>query len=417
MYQALNARPLITRIGPRDYLLAIIILGVSVSPEIPVPAIPGLGITIRFEDILLVTVGLAWLVWPRWGKRVSIPGFFKYFALYLMLAATLSVINGVVNDLPLLRSLFYLLKQLEVMLLGILVLALVSSDRNLKTISDLLLFAALLNAIWAFYQIGTGDFGPVFFTADLNKWRYGTSLIGQPSVLASGGYYLPAICLATANVLTHDRWRSKLGYGLLCGLFFVAMGGAVSRASILASFTAITLLVLLFSETSPRKYFAILIPSMAASGLILSLLSIPLIPRFLNAANGIKVRMTQWVPLVQDAFPQILIGHGAASMLPFFGNAESHNFFIRTMVVGGVLGFLLFILLLLTVCKHSVYLVNNTSSHYRKTLAMTALGVTVGYSIIALFQDAFLNVKIAEMFWISAGAMGGGLILHMKDQS
>jgi hypothetical protein len=419
MLRALQQGTFVHRVGIRDFLLGIVIIAVSISPEIPVPIIPAVDFTLRLEDILISIFIPTWFLLS--GDSILILRLYRYFLAYIILALAISIVGSVLNELFLIRSVFYLLKQLEVMIIGVFVSVVAKYDRNLKSIIDLLIFAALINSIWALYQIGTGDFGPLFYTAEIDKWRYGTSLIGQPAVLSSGAYYIPAICLSTANILTQNRRKYKMMYFFLLILFFIAMGGSVSRASILGSLGAVTVLVFTFSGISLRRRIHYVIFSITFSGLFLYLIGnytrIAVIGRFMKASQGVQVRVTQWVLIFQNGFPQILIGYGAASISLLSNQQESHNFFIRTIAVAGVPGFILFITLILTICRSSFYLVNNGSSHYQKTIAMTALGVTVGYSIVALFQDAFVNVKIAEMFWISIGAMGAGLISHINDQS
>lgn len=402
----------------RDVFIAILIVSVSIGPEIPIATLSsGTEFTLRFEDLLLVVVGFVWILQPDWSKQVRLPGFYKYFGILVVIIGIVSVLNIFLSGLPPLRATFYLLKQVEVMLIGTLVLVVVKKDHHLKTVNIALIIAGSLNALWAFYQIAIGDFGPFFFTADLNVGRYGTSLVGQPAVLASGGYYIPVICLTAANVLTRETWREKLLFGGLFLGFFGAMAGAVSRSSILGSIGGVAVLVVLFGNLNIRKYAKVGIPSLASASFLLYLLPVPVFERFANASQGIAVRLQQWIPLLREVFPRAIIGWGAGSIQSMLGYAEAHNYFIRILIIGGVASLAVFLLLLLMICRQSYFLVARTEIHHRKTIAMTAIGTTVAYSIVAVFQDAFLNVMISEMFWITTGAMAAALILKEDFQT
>lgn len=408
-------RPNYNNFGLRDAYIIIVLSVISISPEIPVGSLsPGTEFTIRIEDLLLVVTGIVWLANPNWKKRFKLPNFFKYFSIYLVLVACISIGNSIYTDLSILRSAFYLLKHFEVMLFGVLVIAAVEDNRQLKTLRSAIIATALLNAAWAFYQIFTGDYGPLLHTANLTKARYGTSLIGQPTVVASGGYYIPAISIVVATIVTNERIRSRLSYLTICAVLLIAMAGAVSRASILGSIAAIFVIAGIyggFRVWDSVKYFT---PIFVITTAVLSVMSLPIIHRFLNAASGIITRLHFWAPLIEEAFPRAIIGWGAGSIY-LLTYEEAHNYFLRTLIVSGIAGLFLFILFLTSICKYSHLLAVNSTSPIRRTLAMTALGTALGFSIIGLFQDSLLNVKIAEMFWITVGGLSASLILEWEE--
>lgn len=264
-------------LGRRDVLISVLILGVSLSPEIPIAGVSTLNFTVRFEDLLLIGVTGVWLIWPKWESRVPVPGLFKHFTGYIVITGSLCVVNSLLVGLPIIRATFYLLKQFEVMLFGVLVAGLVSENRNLKTVQSMILIGPLLNATWAIYQIVAGDYGPQFYTAEMGKYRYGTSLIGQPAVLASGGYYLPALCLAAANVMKRDGRATQFKYSLFTCLLIVAMARAVLRASILATMTALGVIIAIESDSSARDYVRMAIPTGASAGFVLLFLPFPIV--------------------------------------------------------------------------------------------------------------------------------------------
>ncbi len=394
-------------------LIFVLIVGASITPEIPVIDVSGVDITVRIEDIILLIIGIFWFIRRDTEKQVTLPQLYKPIILYITVLSFISLTNILINDLSAQRFLFYFAKEIELILLGIVILYLISTNTLLKYAEDVLLFAAIINAGWALYQIVTGDFGPLFYTADMSKARYGTSLLGQPTVLSSGGYYIPAICLAASRFLSKDSVKSVF-YAIVLIILFVAMSGAASRASILGAIFGVAVVGIsnIKSKITPPQ---LLLGGISIiSGVVMAYIGpAPSVKRFYNAFNGVSTRVEQWMTLVPNALPQAIFGWGVGGV-DSVGFREAHNQFIRELITGGVVGLLLFILILLHIVRRAYLLKHSTKNIWQHQIADTAIGTVVGYVIVSLFQDALLNVTLSKMFWIVVGMLGAATIIRKK---
>jgi hypothetical protein len=387
-----------------------IIVGSSVTPEIPITQLSGVDITLRIEDIALPPIFFMLLLV---SKKIRIPNFYKPVLMYLIILLFISLSNIILADLSFWRFLFYFLKKVELILIGIVLLQVIVMSKSLKFAEDALLLAAFLNGAWAFYQIATGDFGSLLYTADMMKGRYGTSLIGQPTVLSSGGYYIPAICLATSRYLSENGIRSVL-YAILAGMLLTAMGGAVSRASILGAIVGVTLIFLSDNRIEIKSYKMLLSVGMFISaGIVIYIHTLGIIRRFSNALRGVSTRINQWIPLLDNAFPRAIFGWGAGGV-GSVGFPEAHNQFIREFITGGIAGLSTFILSLLLILRQSFAVSRNSVNKSQQQIANTAIGTLTGYVVISIFQDAFLNVTLARMFWLVVGMLGAATLIQQN---
>src|SRR3972149_6839078 len=183
----------------------LIIFSMLLSPEWGVGALAGYRpVTIRFEDILLILVGVAWLARSAYHKEL---GLFRNsplngpIAAYSAVAVFATVISGWTHEINWLRALLFLAKYLEYFVLYFLVL------NNLKSRSDVrnYLIAALLTcavvSVVCISQIPDGGRVTAPFEGE----------DGEPNTL--GGYLVFMLALASVFYFTASSTREhRLAY-------------------------------------------------------------------------------------------------------------------------------------------------------------------------------------------------------------
>lgn len=387
-----------------------VIIFISISPEIPLDIIlPGsLQFTIRLEDILLLFILFFWFVVST-KYEVKVPLFINTFVIYLTLSFLLVLLNYIFFELSILRSSFYWLKKLEFVFFGVIVANLIESERDLEFFIYSIFIGGCLNSIWAIYQVMTGEYGALLSIMTKGT-AYGTSLIGQPAVLASAGYYLPSVFLSFSLFLQ----TKKVRYFAIFLLFFFSMSGSISRSVIggcVISLVAIVLYRLIKKRFFSVKWGYILLTLPAL--ILLSGYNSLLYKRFHLSAilRGVLIRMDQWSGLLTRSLPHSLIGYGTGNLGFAIGFKEAHNFYLRTFIINGVLGLMVFLLFIGYVFKTSIYVYKESNNSIYDSVALSSILTTLALMFTSLFQDVFINVKVSEMYWVLLGGLGGAYIL------
>lgn len=403
-------------------VIIVLILSISISPEIPLGFLAGgREFTLRLEDLVLVLVLVTGPGWIYLHPEFYLPPYFKQIFQYLLLAVSVTILSIGAHELSPARSFFYLFKEVEFFVFSLVIANAIRRKRELRLFILTILIGGLLNAYWAGLQLVTQNFGPLVYTVAIEKGRYGTSLLGQPAVLASGGYYLAPVFITLGLLVKSTERSHRIGASLLFMAFAGAMLGAVSRASIVATFTSTVLLVLWSTNLSTKRS---VLPT-------LSLVLTPIVgvlffvtryfqrvqARFQlgNVIGGITDRVDQWGPLLDSAWPYAILGYGKGSLGQIIGFREAHNHSIRIFIEMGVLGIVVFALLILSVFRMSRELMVVSNDRHLQVIGIACVGVTISMVIISLVQDVFINVKVAEMFWLVVGATGAAWRIHREE--
>ncbi|WP_256301969.1 O-antigen ligase family protein [Haloarchaeobius salinus] len=398
-------------------LVVLLVAAVSFSPRIPLDfgLLGSRRLDIRIEDLLLVIVLLS-LVFDRAAvhSRIRLTRFFTALFAYLAVAGLTTVVGITLLELPLFRGVFYFLKEVEFILIAVAVSNIIRTRRQLYVLTVVFVGCALVNAGWAGYQLLMDSTGPLFQTIKQSGYygrpvgASGTALIGEPSRLSSGGYYLAPLFLACGWLLVgRERSRSLWwGIGGLC--IGIAMVASLSRASIFSAVVALVCLTLVVDRLP--TYWLVTIP---VTGFVALVAVSPFVPvaRFRPSyvLQSIFTRFEKWDPIIASLDSTSFLGAGKGSLIPVAGVEEAHNFFLRVFVEAGAVGVLLFVLSLLMIARAGYTLYRGSKDPVVSAVGLAAVCATVSVSTAALFQDAFINVKLAESYWLLIGALGAAV--------
>ncbi|AQL43320.1 hypothetical protein BV210_11730 [Halorientalis sp. IM1011] len=402
-------------------LLGTLVLFVALSPEIPVdiPVSVSRAFTLRLEDLLLLVVLLGWTVTLHRSDHVYLPPFAVPFAGYLAVALVVTVVGIGVYALPAARAALYLLKEVQFLLFALLVANLVKSRADVSVVVTAFIFGGVLNATWMAVQLATGDLGPLFHTVDIAKWRYGPSLLGQPSVLASAGFYLPPVFLTFGMLLYRTGHRVRIICCALLVAFLGSMMVTVSRATIGATLFVLSVFTFGYAvRATDRNVVAYFVAALLAV-IPFTVLNPLIVRRFLpqSVFSSIVSRLEIWNEFLAPPVPAMLVGFGKGSPGAVIGPAEAHNFYLRLLVETGIIGLVTFLLSIAVILQTGVKLVVHSDDPLFRTVGTGTVGVTAALLIVAIFQDVFINVKVAETFWLLIGMAGAVWRLYLDRQT
>lgn len=405
---------------PTRFALGLLILLICLSPRIPLPiSIPGRRFDLRFEDLLLVTLTFGWLAQLARRPRIYLTPLFPVLASYLAIVVFTSCVALMAFDLNALRMILYFAKEIEYVLIGLLIANWIRSEEDLRRTVGFLLFGGVMNAIWVVVQIATSQRRPLFHVeVDLPTTvfqhaglmeAYGPNLIGEASPLSTGGFFLIVYLLALTRFLHAETRQRKWFYAALSALFFVSLVLSYSRVSILSAGIGT---VVVLSRVNLKRW--------GATALALSLTFLPCLifleqvagigtyERFTSRAigNSFGERVAEiWAPLLSRGFDRLLLGYGKGSLglLPGLEAVEAHNHYLRVFLESGVGGLLAFLWLLAGIIALAGRLSRAAGGATGRIIGAVTLGVTVGLCAAALFQDAFIPVILNELWWVLIG--------------
>ncbi|MGI1678187.1 MAG: O-antigen ligase family protein [Cellvibrionaceae bacterium] len=363
------------------------------------PPLPG-GINFMNVMFALSLIGAFWK-----GGRVhweqSANKWIVAFMVYLVFSY---VIMLFMLTLPIERSLNALKDLLFTISLTFLVQKSISSYKDVK----LILFALLLPLPYVFRVI----FNQYQVVA---RWNYSDSLRVNGTMVDLGSNEIGAY-LVTASVLAvvlafsfkvEKLWEKALLYiAVPCAL--LSLMYTYSRGAYVSIIAAA--IVFYFYKKNKGKLTVILLLFFVASPLI-----IPesVYQRFSSISSedgerdeSAESRFVFWEAAFERAKQSPIFGYGYRS----WGSSEinstgmdTHNYFVKTIVEGGVLGILLLIALLISISNLARTTIKNSKSQLMRAVGIVLLCSVIGILVGNMFGDRFSHPPIIFIFWVLCG--------------
>jgi len=408
----------------RWVILFLLVFVTYVSPprfNVGTVAAPGAlpkTVDVRAEDLLLVAILSLWMIRPsfvRWRSPLK-PLIFGYLA-WSITATVFAISQEWVSPL---RATFYTAKEIEYFLFFAVGLLCVRSIEDLRAGIAALVAGALVQGLYAVYQLGTGQY----------TGGYAVGLLGEANPHAVGFCGLLSLCLGMA---LFDPARPRMAaVSIACaGLGAVQILGSVARtAAIAAVVAAVVLLVVELPDRRrilPRWAPVALFSVMAVAAVVTyTLLSAsekeadmwkrrmdPLLGAQSGWDEGVKAFHQTRVDYVFVPYYELV------ARSPILGNgkgitgqsedrfAETHNYYLRLIVEAGIVGLLLYMIMLAVVLGAVYRLYRYGRPMLARRMGLFCLVFTVVILVCAFAQDTFSGPRAAELFWIMAGmAMG-----------
>jgi O-antigen ligase len=378
-----------------DAGLAILIFSMLLSPEVIIGQIPGRDIIIRFDDLLLIVITLAWLAKAAINKGLALfikTPLNKAIGVYI-LVCLIATLRGVALGFVIPeKGLFYILRYIEYFLLYILVANHIHSRKQIKFFLTSLFVTCALVSIYGITQIPQGVRVSAPFEGQ----------VGEPNTF--GGYLLFISCLAIGLFLRDIPQGKRLALVGLVALIFAPFIFTLSRASYLGvAFSFLTFIIL-----GKRKLF--LFTAMMAIVVLMALIrpeavfsrvestfqeKQPDLARIFNIYldESASARIFSW----QDSFE-------AWKKNPILGRGiTGHGFidgqYIRTLPELGAIGLLALLWLFWLIIKHSFIIYKKMDDELYKGLTLGFFAGFIGLATHAITANTFIILRIMEPFW------------------
>ncbi|MBI9082876.1 MAG: O-antigen ligase family protein [Desulfobacterales bacterium] len=387
-----------------EFGLYVLILSMLLSPEFGAGATQGgtlgRGVTLRYEDFLLVIIGASWFaknaVHKELGLFLRTPlnrGIFLY-AVACVLSTGFGIMTGRVS--PGTGSLF-VLKYFEYFIIYFMMVNHVESASQVKRFVFLLFFTCFVVSILGIMQIPEGGRVSAPFEGEA----------GEPNTF---GGYLAFMAMIAAGVFTQVR-DLKIRQALAVLLVFIIPPLLFTQSR--ASYLAVVVSVLALGFMMEKR--AIIVGVMIV-GLLLSPLFMPraVIDRVLYTIKqplsrgqisvaGVRLdtstsaRLVSWQQALTDWTRKPFFGYGVTGYK--FMDAQ----FPRVLTETGILGLAAFLYLLFSVWKMAVNNLRVLTTPYYRGLTIGFIAGFVGLIVHSVGANTFIIVRIMEPFWFFAG--------------
>ncbi len=384
--------------------LYILIFSMLLSPEFIVGgtegATLGRGITLRVDDLLVAVIGFSWLARMAINKEL---GFFlrtplnRPIAYYMLVCVASTLLGAMFGRVNLKTGMLFVLKYFEYVVIYFMVANYFKDRKQLKAFVWAMLLTCVIVSIISLTQIPEGGRISAPFEGK----------VGEPNTY--GGYLVFMMSIATGLALMEESFRTRLVALSLVILFSIPLLYTQSRSSYLAAIPA----VLSFLWLSKRKQWiplalllvALLLPFMApkvtkdrVSYTFTQGVGRPdsVAIAGVQLDTSTSARLQSWQEAMRDLVRHPVLGFGVTGYR--FVDAQ----YVRVAAETGLLGLLLFLLLLATILRESYRVFKASHDPFDKGLTIGFIAGFTGLLFHAIGANTFIIVRIMEPFWFIA---------------
>lgn len=389
-----------------EIALYVLIVSMLLSPQFGIgdvsgEMVRGRGITLRFDDILLVIIGIAWFFKTAMQKelglflRTPLNGPIAYYFVACLIATLFGFMMGRVKGAA---GFFFVLKYFEYFVIYLIAVNYLKTREQIERFTLVILVVCFVVCLISIYQIPSG----VRVSAPFEGKE------GEPNTL--GGYLVLILSIVLGLLLSgYGKARHKIFFWVLVFCMLITLAATHSRSSWLA----LGPMALSFLYFSPRK---LLIALCLAFLILISPFVIPQAVKeralytFTQRAEpgqmqigGIRIdtstsaRLESWkLVLSKDFAGHPILGFGVTGYK--FLDAQ----YARVLAETGLVGFIAFAVLLWSLFKNALKSYRNTKDPLFNGLSLGFLCGFMGLLTHAIGANTFIIVRIMEPFWFLA---------------
>ena len=382
--------------------LYLLVAAMLLSPEFIVGELlgrgtGGRGVTIRFDDILLVVIGLGWFAKTAIRKELGLflrTPLNRPIAYYLVVCLISTLIGFAMDRVNLKTGLFYVVKYFEFFIVYFMAVNHLRDKEQIKRFVAAMLVVCMVICVVAMLQIPAGGRVTAPFEGE----------VGEPNTL--GGYLVLMLSITLGLLVTSDSMKQKTFLGVLVVLIIIPLLATLSRSSWLAM--GPMLLVLIYFS---KRKMVIVVP------MVIILLIAPLImPQAvkdralftvaqrkhagqieiggIRLDTSVSARISSWKSvLTKDFIKHPVLGYGVTGYR--FLDAQYPKILIET----GILGFIAFLSLLFFIYKNALSAYRNSSDPFFSGISLGYLAGFVAMLVHSIGTNIFVIVRIMEPFW------------------
>lgn len=384
-----------------EYSLYLLLVSMLLSPEFSITVLPGSqglrGLTLRYEDLLLVIIGTAWFMKTAIRKELGLflnTPLNKTIAAYLIVCLLSTMMGYQAGRVKGVTGFLYVLKYFEYVVIYFMAVNILKEKKQVERFVTMMLIVCFVTCIVGLIQVPAGERVSAPFEGQE----------GEPNTL--GGYLILMMAVTIGLLLTDNRPKMKPWLFLLLLVALVTLGLTLSRGSWIA---LIPMLLTLVYFTDKR--FTIIVPLVFA--LVVSPILLPqsikdrIYYTYLQPHDRSDVqigdfrldqstaaRLLTWKQVLKRDFAKHpILGYGVTG----YGFIDAQ--YPRVLVETGLLGLAFFVLLIAAIYRYALKAYRGTKDSFFKGLLLGYLGGLVGLIVHGAGANTFIIVRIMEPFW------------------
>jgi O-antigen ligase len=387
-----------------EWGLYILIFSMLLSPEILIGETAGSslnrGVTLRFEDFLMVVIGFSWFAKNAVNKELGL--FLKtplnkailFYVIACVISTGYGIMAGRINAKT---GTFFVLKYIEYFIIYFMIVNYLKDTDQIKRLVFCLFLTCFIISIFGIFQIPGGGRVSAPFEGE----------IGEPNTL--GGYLLFIGAIATALFVKTENPKTKLMLSLLILCIIPPFLFTQSRSSYLAFVPTCLVLGSLMRQRVIVVGFlliVLLISPLILPGLVKERIlytfkqpesSGQIIVGNMRLDTSTSARINSLKDILRDWPKHPILGYGVTG----YGFIDSQ--LPRILIETGIVGLIAFLYLLYSIFRLAINRMKEVKSPYFKGLAIGFLAGLVGLLFHSLGANTFIIVRIMEPFWFFAG--------------
>ena len=376
----------------------------------------GRGLTLRFDDFLLVVMGLGWLaqVAIRRGAASSLrTPLNRPIMFYIGACVFATMIGMLAGRVKPTNGFFFLFKYYEYVFIYFMVVQAVTSEKQAKRLIVASLVTCFLVSLFAISQIPSG--------ARVSAPFEGQG--GEPNTL--GGYLVFMLAIVTGLLLTTGAVKRKLPLLILLGAGGLALSATLSRSSYLAIGVVALAVLLLMAQRKPMLFPFVLVAALAVPLWAPDSVKNRIMETFTQPVHEGQQVHVGGVRLDTSTSDRLRAWETAGNLFkvfPVWGTGVTGGPFMDTMYPRvlsetGLLGLAAFLALLWRLFRMGVSAERHAQDPFMRGVARGFVLGLLGLMVHAVGTNTFIIVRIMEPFWLFAALVVRSLMIAQANQA
>jgi hypothetical protein len=355
------------------------------------------GMTLRFDDFLLVIVGFSWFLRTAINKELGLfpsTPLTKPIGWYFTACLVATLFGYLFGSVQTIAGAFFILKYFEYFIIYFIAVNHLKEKKQIKRFVFTLLIVCFIVCLVAIYQIPGGARATAPFEGPE----------GEPNTL--GGYLVLMLSISLGLILNYGSKKKKIALAALIVCILLSLAATLSRSSWLSLVPMIFILIYFY-----KNKLIIIIPLMIIVAMSPVILPKNVVDRALYTvaqrpeAGQLKIGGTRIdtstsarlesyrLVLTKDFIKHPLLGYGVTGYS--FVDAQ----YPKVLADTGLIGFFTFIFLLYVAYKNALIAYRKTKDPFFSGLSLGYLAGFIAMLVHAIGSNTFIIVRIMEPFW------------------
>lgn len=406
--------------------LYLLIFVVPFTQQLNLGSVRGAPIDIGTDDIFMIFIIISWLanlIRRREAIIIKTPLNWPIMAFFFIAIFSFIGANERFGEGTIFISFLHLFKFFEYTMIYFIVISTIKDLEQIKRFLTMFFIVVGFIMLLQFYAIAKQGFFHVAVTqygspAFINLYLATMHAFISNAIL--GAYYSFFLIILLSIALSMPRAEGKAPLIIFATALSFALFNTYSRSTYTGFFAGFTLLALLLKE---RRTLLIALALLFFSPIFLQNSVLARITYTIQSVNPLEfdassnARLVLWRECLDSFMNNPIFGKGYWTTRFVIG-AEAHSQYVATLVEVGLIGFSIFIWLLVRILKGSIGLIKKADTAFLKAFANGYTAALAGLLVTCIFSETLEAFRITGPLWFVTGLISSAnRILSEKSET